>query len=220
MNIVGLGDAGCNIADAFAEYPQYKIYKINVDIEGKGCYNIPEFQTAEEYEAYNYPKIKSFFRGLKDETIFIIGGSGKISCGSLKILESIKNRNISILYIKPDTSMLDEESQMIERLVYNVMQEYTRSGVFDSMMIISNVEVDKVIGGAPVIGYFDKLNEMIVPTVHMINYFSKTKQFLVLFQNQKTLTAYIQSVSSIRKKIKKKCFFPLTTREINAIFME
>ena len=175
MNIVGLGDAGCNIAEAFAEYPQYKIYKINVDIEGKGCYNIPEFQTAEEYEAYNYPKIKSFFRGLKDETIFIIGGSGKISCGSLKILESIKNRDISILYIKPDTSMLDEESQMIERLVYNVMQEYTRSGVFDSMMIISNVEVDKVIGGAPVIGYFDKLNEMIVPTIHMINYFSKNK---------------------------------------------
>jgi len=175
LNIIGLGDAGCNIAEAFAEYPQYKIFKINVDIEGKSCYNVPEFQTAEEYEAYSYPKIKSFLRGLKDETVFIIGGSGKISCGSLKILESIKNKDVSILYIKPDISMLDDESRMIERLVYNVMQEYTRSGIFSQMMIISNVEVDAVIGGAPVMGYYDKLNEMIVPTIHMINYFSKNK---------------------------------------------
>ena len=60
MNVIGLGDAGCNVADSFAQYPQYKIFKINVDIEGKGCYNIPILETAEEYEAYDYPKIRSF----------------------------------------------------------------------------------------------------------------------------------------------------------------
>ena len=32
MNVVGLGDAGCNIADAFTQYPQYKIYKINFKV--------------------------------------------------------------------------------------------------------------------------------------------------------------------------------------------
>ena len=32
MNIVGLGDAVCNIADAFAKYPQYKIFKIISEI--------------------------------------------------------------------------------------------------------------------------------------------------------------------------------------------
>ncbi len=175
MNIVGLGDAGCNLAEAFAEYPQYKIFKINVDIEGKGCYNIPILETAEEYESYSYPKIKSFFKGMKGETIFIVGGSGKISCGSLRILEAIKNRDISILYIKPDISMLDDEQTMIEKLVYNVLQEYTRSGVFQGMAIISNLEVEKVIGGAPVIGYFDRLNEMIAPTLHMLNYFQNNK---------------------------------------------
>ena len=28
--IIGLGSAGCNIADAFAKHPQYKTYKIDV----------------------------------------------------------------------------------------------------------------------------------------------------------------------------------------------
>ena len=175
MNIIGLGSAGCKIAEAFAEYPQYKIFKINVDIEGENCYNIPMLETAEGYESHSYPKIKTFFKGMKGETVFIIGGGSKVSCGSLRILESIKNRKVSILYIKPDTSMLDEESLMIDKLVYNVMQEYTRSGVFESMAIISNPDVERVIGGAPVIGYHDKLNEAIVPTIHMLNYFQKNK---------------------------------------------
>ena len=175
MNIVGLGDAGCNIAEAFTQYPQYKIFKINVDNEGKGCYNIPILEKPEEYESYSYPKIKTFFKAMKGDVVFIVGGSGKISCGSLRILETIKNRNISILYIKPDDSLLDDESKMIDKLVYSVLQEYTRSGVFEKMMIVSNAEVDKVIGGAPIIGYFDKLNELIVPTIHMMNYFSNNK---------------------------------------------
>ena len=75
MNVIGLGDAGCKIAECFSQYPQYKIFKINVDIEGKRCYNIPMFDKAEEYESYDYPKIKTFFKGLKGETIMVIGGS-------------------------------------------------------------------------------------------------------------------------------------------------
>ena len=62
MNIVGIGSAGCNIAEVFSQYPQYKIFKIDVDISGKGCYNIPKFEEVEQYESYDYPKIKSFFK--------------------------------------------------------------------------------------------------------------------------------------------------------------
>ena len=174
MNIVGIGSAGCKIADVFSQYPQYKIFKIDVDISGKGCYTVPEFEEVEEYESYNYPKIKTFFKSLKGETVCIIGGSGKISCGSLKILENIKRNPVSILYIKPDIEMLNEKQKMIEKVVYNVMQEYTRSGIFENMLIISNPEIDKMIGGAPIIGYHDALNENLVPTLHMLNYFLNT----------------------------------------------
>lgn len=175
MNIIGLGDAGCNIADSFAQYPQYKIFKINVDTEGEGCYNIPILETAEEYESYDYPKIRSFFKGVKGETLFIIGGSGKISCGSLRILESIKRLPVSILYIQPDLNMLDDTQKKQEKLVRNVIQEYTRSGIFEKVCLVSNDSLDGIIGGAPIIGYFDALNDLLVPTLHMVNFFSNTK---------------------------------------------
>ena len=30
MNVIGLGQAGCNIADMLSQYSQYKVYKIDV----------------------------------------------------------------------------------------------------------------------------------------------------------------------------------------------
>jgi len=34
VNIIGLGQAGCNIADVLSQYPQYNIFKIDAGIEG------------------------------------------------------------------------------------------------------------------------------------------------------------------------------------------
>jgi len=175
MNVVGLGDAGCRIADCFSQYPEYKIFKINVDIEGKGCYTVPVLETAEEYENHSYPKIRPFLKGLKGDTLFIIGGSGKISCASLRILENIKRLPISILYIQPDIDMLDKTQKMQEKVVRNVLQEYSRSGVFEKMCLVSNAALANIVGGAPVIGYHEALNEALVPSLHMINFFLNTK---------------------------------------------
>ena len=178
MNIVGLGDAGCNIAEAFSQYPQYKIFKINVDIEGEGCYNILKCSTAEEYESLDLSGVKTFLREATGETMFIIGGSGKISCASLRILEYIKNLPISILYIKPDLGMLNEVQKMQERLVFGVVQEYARSGVFDEVCIVSNTALESAVGGAPIIGYYDKLNQVLVSALHMINVFKNTESVI------------------------------------------
>ena len=51
--IVGLGKAGCAIADKFSSYPEYKIFK--VDSEGiekkiKNCYLLPRHENPEKYE--------------------------------------------------------------------------------------------------------------------------------------------------------------------------
>ena len=70
MNIIGLGQAGCNIADALAQYPQYNIYKIDVGLEGKKCLNIKQQSGPEEYEA-NAPSMKTFFRNIKGDTLLI-----------------------------------------------------------------------------------------------------------------------------------------------------
>lgn len=178
MNVIGLGAAGCRIADALGVYPQYEIYKIDVDISGKRCYTVPEFETAEAYEEHSFPKIKTFFKGITGECLFIVGGSGKISCASLKILENIKRLPISILYIQPDPTLLSERQKLQERTVFGVLQEYCRSGVFEKIILVSNTVLDEVVGGAPIIGYYDKLNEALVSTLHMINVFNNTEAVL------------------------------------------
>jgi hypothetical protein len=209
MNLIALGTAACSIADAFAQYPQYEIYKIDVDISGKRCYSIPEFKDVEEYENYSYPKLKSFFKGLEGETTFIITGSGNSSCASLKIIEHIKKLPISVLYVKPDVSLLSEKRKMIEKVVYNVLQEYTRSAVFEKMCIISNASVDSVIGGAPIMGYYDYLNETIVPALHMVNYFSNNKAILgEVSQPKETHRLYTVGLLNTEKN-EEKMFFSL-----------
>jgi len=209
MNIIGLGDAGCNIADSFAQYPQYKIFKINVDMAEKGCYNVPILETAEEYEAYEYPKIRSFLKGIKGETLFIIGGSGKISCGSLRILENMKRLPVSILYIQPDIEMLDDIQKKQEKLVRSVIQEYARSGVLEKVCLVSNNSLDTIVGGAPIIGYFDALNTLLVPSLHMVNFFSNTKAVSGGIPKPKnTHRIYTVGIFDTQKN-EEKMFFPL-----------
>jgi len=209
LNIVGLGDAGCNIASTFAQYPQYKIYKINLDIEGEGCYNIIKCETAEQYETVSLPKIKSFFKGIKGETLFVVAGSGKISCASLRILESLKKLPISILYVEPDMDVLTQTQELQERVVKSVLQEYTRSGVFEKMYIVSNPKIESTIGGAPIIGYYDKLNETLVSTIHMINVCENTKPVIGKIPGPK-ITHRIVSLGMLDiEKSEEKMFFSL-----------
>ena len=51
--IVGLGKAGCAIADKFAQYPQYKVFKIDsegLDSKSKNNYVLTKQGSPEDYE--------------------------------------------------------------------------------------------------------------------------------------------------------------------------
>ena len=51
MNIIGLGEAGCNIAECFKGYPQYNIYKIDTGLKkAKGVYALEHQDSSEAYE--------------------------------------------------------------------------------------------------------------------------------------------------------------------------
>ena len=51
MNIIGLGAAGCNIADEFGQHSQYTVYKIDTELpKGANNYVLPEAPALEGYE--------------------------------------------------------------------------------------------------------------------------------------------------------------------------
>jgi hypothetical protein len=175
MNVIGLGQAGCNIADMLSEYPQYKIYKIDVGIEGTRCYDVKRQKGPEEYEK-NVPSMKTFFRGIKGETLFIVGGSGYISAMCLRIMEQIKDKcEISVLYIRPELSMLSRTKSLHEKATFNILQEFARSGLLEMLYLASNTNLENILGNVPIIGYNNKINELLVSTIHMINVFRNSE---------------------------------------------
>ena len=175
MNVIGLGQAGCNIADMLSTYPQYKTYKIDVGIEGTRCYDVKRQKGPEEYEK-NVPSMKTFFRGIKGETLFVIGGSGHISAMCLRVMEQIKDKcEISVLYIRPELSLLSKTKSLHERATFNVLQEFARSGLLKVLYLASNINLENILGNVPIIGYNNKINELLVSTIHMINVFKNSE---------------------------------------------
>ena len=174
MNIIGLGKAGCAIADKFAQYPQYDIYKIDVGLKGykkNGIYDMPAQKSPEQYEA-KCRSMRTFFKNVSGDVLFVVAGSGNISACSLRVLEALQNCRVDILYIQPDTTILTGAANMLERMAFGVFQEYTRSAVFNKLYIVNNTVVGDIIGDIPIVHYYDKINELIVHTMHMINVYN------------------------------------------------
>ena len=182
MNIIGLGKAGCNIADAFAKYPQYSIFKIDDDFKSseEHVYTIAKRGSHEEYEE-KCPNFEEFFKAIDEDVLLVFSGASTVSGCALGLLEQISGHPVSILYVRPDISLLSETKAIQEKIVYNILQEYARSAVFERMYIISNVEVEKILGDVPIIGYYDTINNTIVSTFHMLNVFSYSNPIMGTF---------------------------------------
>ena len=183
--VIGLGQPGCNIAKEFAKYSQYKIYKIDNDVDGfrqDGNYKMPWQDGPERYEKH-CPNMSKFFEGVEGEVLFVVGGSGNISGASLSVLEQLKHCDISILYIRPELGSLGPIKARQEWVTFNVLQEYARSGMFKRIYLINNPQVEEHIGDVPVIGYFDKINKMIVSCLHMINVYDHIEPAIDTFSD-------------------------------------
>ena len=189
--VIGLGKAGCNIAKYFGRYPQYDI--LSIDIEDNNYENFrryPSFTNHNDYDSYK-PELE--FDNNSSDVIFITSGAGRISGASLRILELLKGRSITILYIKPDLEILSKAAKLRERLTFHVLQQYTRSGVFSRMVVIGNAAVENVVGDVPINKYWDKINETIASTFHMINVFNNSTPEVTTFSNIPD-TARIQTI--------------------------
>ena len=185
MNIIGLGESGCNVANLFKQYPQYNIYKIDTAISGDNCFSVPEQISFEKYEELTpADEIGEFLKEV-NEHVLLITSCGNISGASLRILEQLRNKDctISVLYIKPDRTLLNEQKLLQENLMFGVLQEYARSALFERVYVVDNVKLAEIIGDIPIKDYFRHLNELIVSTFHMINVFNHSKSIMNTFAN-------------------------------------
>jgi hypothetical protein len=175
MIVIGLGKAGCNLARVFAKFPQYKTY--GIDTSPDADITIKKRNSHEAYEKH-FPSLRKKLKFSNEEITVVVGGSGLISGGTMRLLEQLKDNKVSVIYIQPDLALLSETQKMQERIVKNVLQEYARSGVIESIYLIDNLLVEKGIGDVPILGYSGVLNQAIVNTLHMINVFKNSEPII------------------------------------------
>jgi len=207
--IIGLGNAGCNIAEKFMQYPQYSVYRIDATKrKGPKFKKVPECSSHEEYEA-SCPSMKRFFKDAKPPYLFIVSGASTIGGATLRILQQLSSRDINILYIKPDTSLLTHTKQLEERVTFNVLQQYARSAVFKKIFLVSNSELEGAIGEVSIVDYYDNLNEVLVNTIHMINVYNNTDSVMGTL-SETMETARISTLGLLDADTgEKKLFYPL-----------
>ena len=172
ISIIGIGTGASAIAEGFEDLPQYRVYTLNDKVEKNSTYKrkLKRFDEPEEYEK-NVPDLRKFFAKVDDRVQVFIIGSTYSSNYALGILEQIKDKKIDIFYVKPDITLLTGIPRLMEGAVFGVLQEYARSGLFNSMTLLSNRNLEAVLGDVPIKKFYESLNASIISTVHYLNYF-------------------------------------------------
>jgi len=178
MIVVGLGQAGCNVAKAFSKFPQYQVYTIDTTAEAD--ITIKKQNSHEDYDTH-FPDLSKKLQFSNEEVFVVVCGSGQISGACLRLLEQIKNNNITVVYIQPDLDLVGEIPRLQEKIVSNILQEYARSGALSKIIMIDNGCLEKTLGPMSIIGYYDTLNQAIVNTIHMINVFKNSEPVIGSF---------------------------------------
>jgi hypothetical protein len=175
ISIVGLGNAASAIAEKFSDTSNYNVYLMNDKISRSSKYKfrLKSYDEPEDYEK-NIPNVKKFFKDVDDRIQFIIVGSSYSSNYSLGILEQIKDKRIDIFYIKPDVELLTGVPRLMETAVFSILQEYARSGLFNTITFFSNLNLENILQNIPVKEYYDTLNSSIFSTIHYLNYFENS----------------------------------------------
>lgn len=217
MNIIGLGSAGCKIAKHFENFPQYDVFFIDTENENKekNFIEVKKQETHEEYES-NYKQIN--IKKIKGDTTVILAGTGKISGIILRLLEQLKNRDLSVLYIKPDLSTASPIAKARERVVFGVLQQYSRSSLVSNLCIVSNSAVEQVLDNVSVSTYWQDINNVISSTYNMLNVFENTEPVLNTLSNPGP-TSKIATLGVIGyKSLEEKLFYDLQKPRLKKYF--
>jgi len=168
MEIIGLGKAGAEICKLFSEKGR-NVHIIDTNIDAD--YVLTAVKTMEEAET-SVPRLDLLKQQLKsDKLLFIMAGGGVVSGAALAILEQLKEKRVSILYIQPDSSFLNALSKKREVVVRNILQEFVRSGLLEKIYLVSNRDLANIIPDISIGTYFSKINQKIVNMWELYQYY-------------------------------------------------
>jgi hypothetical protein len=176
--IVALGTSARNFAQALDRNNPgvYSLYELDENIESsETTYQLPSYKTHEEYDSLeDISGIVEFLGTLPSDYMFVLG-SETVSGAALRVLEKISTENTSIHYIQPDMTLVSESDVLRHNVVFGVLQEYARSGVFKEIILIDNKNLEMYCQGLTMKNHFEKISELSAGVFHWLNIFKNTK---------------------------------------------
>jgi len=200
--IIGLGQAGCNIAELFKQQQQYHVEFLD---EGRG---LKKCSSVEEYDSVNYKPRKKVIK-LATEGILFVCGSGKVAGATLRVLEAFKHVKMTVVYLCPDLEYSSKEEQLRHKIHFNVLQEYARSAMFEKLILVDNKSLVGLVGHGTIYDYFNKVNHYIYSAIHTLNYCKNVKAEFGSIHTPKEISRICTLGYGLLEKKEENLFFPL-----------
>jgi hypothetical protein len=188
--VIGVGGVGCKVAKCFSAYEQYNILCVDDDPTGwKDQVLVPKQKRPEDYEESFKGLTKAKKDKIKDNVVVVLSGASIVSSISLRLLHQLRDKSITVLCIRPEKDLMDVTKSAQEKVIFSVLQEYTRSGLFERIYLTSNSEIDKLVEDASIKEYYPAINKMIVSVFHMI----------MVFDHQEAVVSNFSEINEARR---------------------
>jgi len=210
--LLGIGTAGCNVVQQLSEYPTYECYYISNENNktSKFKFSLPVQQGPEEYESMDLSRLHKWLDKINDHcTVFLCGASDSTGL-TLRALEHLHKKDIKmdIVYFVPETDVLSDTKVLHERSVMGILQNFTRSGLFDKICLVSNIILEDLAGSTNVFDYYNQINHVFTSTYYMMDVFKNTKPITSTFKRPKE-SCRITTIGLGSIGESEKLFFPL-----------
>ena len=202
MLIIGLGQAGCNIAELFKQHEQYHVELLD---EGKG---LKKSSSVEDYDSINYKPRKKALKSASQGILFVCG-CGKVAGATLRVLEALTHVKMTVAYLCPDLEYSSKVEQQRHQVHFNVLQEYARSGMINELLLFDNKTLIDLVGHGTIYDYYGKVNHYIYTAIHTLNYCNNVTPEFSSVHKPKDISRIATLGYGLLEKNEEKMFFPL-----------
>ena len=219
-SILGIGTAGSSIVEQLSSFDVYQAYQISNEVKktSKYRFSLPLQPGPEEYESMDMSKLHKWLDKIeKSCTVFLCGASDSAAI-TLRALEHLHKKGVrmELVYFMPEIEVLSETKMLHERSVRGILQNFTRSGLFVKICMVSNLELESLAGSTNVFDYYKQLNHVFTSTYYMMDVFKNTKPITSTFKRPKE-SCRITTIGLSSLEGEDKLFFPFK-QEVDVVY--
>ena len=114
-----------------------------------------------------------------------------------------------------DKKFLKYLEEKRNKIVYNVLQQYCRSGMLDSIYLVSNKNIEDIVGTGTISSHYSKMNDAISSIIHYYNIYENSEPIFGQKHKPKDISRIRTFGIFDMEKKEEKMLFPLdNTTEI------